>query len=583
MSKIEFSDSGDFVRVAMYSRVSTERQAKEGTIESQRDNILQYVKKNYPYVKNEEIIEYQDDGWSGTNLERPGIDDIFLSLDQDQWDVLIVDDPDRVAREPFLQLNFMEEVERHGKRVEFCSTAAPDQNDPESMLLFDMRAILSKYERVRINMRFRIGKLRKARQKHVMLSEAPYGYKLIKRVENETTGQVTQGYIEINPIEAKIIKDIFYWYSVEKITMRKITERLKEQGAKPRKNKNGDWNTSTIGNILRNSTYIGIAWYRRSEAVVPHKRLKKVEGRIQNRKTSRKIRSKDEWIEIPVPAILKSKEERKWFDIAQTQQAANRKLSERNKKNHYLLAGKIRCVCGAARTGEGPQNGKYLYYRCGSRQKTNSTTKRTCEAMAVNARVADKAVWDALKEVVGSREILEAQTSLYYRYKTNGANFSGRITSVENKVRKLSERTVQLKADVVDDRLSVSDYVELKKVIDSQQSELSKELHTLKVKQERMEANLVTEDELVLVQDYVAGQIKSLKFKEKRAIVEQLIDEVEAVPGYLTVTGFVGVSSSTEIQELQGANYSSNSNNNVYVKTIRGNRRTAKCRKIDAV
>ena len=59
---------------------------------------------------------------------------------------------------------------------------------------------------------------------------------------------------------------------------------------------------------------------------------------------------------IPVPAII----ERDLFDRTRAQLATNYALCQRNKKNSYLLAGKIRCVCGRTRSGEGPLRGKHL-------------------------------------------------------------------------------------------------------------------------------------------------------------------------------------------------------------------------------
>lgn len=167
--------------------------------------------------------------------------------------------------------------------------------------------------------------------------------------------------------EAKIVKLIFTWLADEGMTLRKIARRLFELKVKPRKNKEGKWNTSTLGSLVRNETYIGLARYQTTQAIEPKKRTKVVTGPIKNRKTSRTMRPKEEWFEIPVPAILDTEAERELFVRAQAQLLKNAAISPRVRKNDYLVGGVIRCSCGSARTGEGPQGGRYLYYRCGSR------------------------------------------------------------------------------------------------------------------------------------------------------------------------------------------------------------------------
>jgi site-specific DNA recombinase len=108
--------------------------------------------------------------------------------------------------------------------------------------------------------------------------------------------------------------------------------------------------------------YIGQARWGSSYAVVPIQPLKHDRYR-KTKKSSRRMRPEEEWHLVPVPDIIN----KELFKRAQTQLATHTALSQRNKKNEYLLAGKIRCVSGRTRAGEGPLRGKHLYYRCSDR------------------------------------------------------------------------------------------------------------------------------------------------------------------------------------------------------------------------
>jgi site-specific DNA recombinase len=570
----------EIVRASSYTRTSTGRQEKEGTIESQKEQVYDYVRKNYPYIKEDDIIMFKDEGWTGSNIERPGMEELLESLKDDTWDVLVVPDPDRLARDPYLQLFILEEVEKAGKEIKFCSVDSPDSNDAEQLIMFEFRGMMSKYEKVRINSRFRAGKMRKAK-KHIMLSVAPYGYDLIKRFTDPVTGVVTETHIVVNDKEASIIKLIFDWYIYDNYSMREICHKLKSIGAKPRKNKSGDWNTSTIGNILKNETYIGNAYYRRTEAIEPEKPIRKFKDvRRNDKKTSRKMRPEEQWMKVSVPSII----EPELFDLAQEQRKKNAKMSARNKKNNYLLAGKIYCTCGAARTGEGPQKGRYLYYRCGGRHNNQTTGCRKCELTGVDARIADGAVWDILLTLLTERAFLRNQLKMFYKNKNGGEKYELVIKEAEEKLAAIEKRIVELKQFVLEDKLPVSQYIELQSEAEKQSMQYKKEKAEAVKKIKTDSKNLITEGEFELVLDESFTQLNNLNFKGKRAIVEQLIDEVVGEPGKLTVTGYIGVSSSSETQELEGSNYSSNSSeNHVKHKTIGGNCWAAERREIDAL
>ncbi len=60
------------MKIALYARVSSETQTREGTIDSQIEALRDYAKANNLTI----AFECLDDGYSGTTLDRPGLDQV---------------------------------------------------------------------------------------------------------------------------------------------------------------------------------------------------------------------------------------------------------------------------------------------------------------------------------------------------------------------------------------------------------------------------------------------------------------------------------------------------------------------------
>ncbi|RJR29225.1 recombinase family protein [Candidatus Microgenomates bacterium] len=377
--------------VAMYARVSTQRQENEETIETQIMAINDFVTKNGHTI----VKEYRDDGWSGTLLARPSLDELRLDARKKIWEAVVIYDPDRLARKYSYQELVTDELNELGIQVLYVTT--PPIKDDGDRLLYGVKGLFAEYERAKIAERFRLGKLRKARDGNVVTSQAPYGYDYILKQGDK------QGFYKINTQEAEVVKMIFRWVANERITIRTIVKRLKKMGIKPRKSEREVWNTSTLSTLLRRKDYIGTTYYNRSYAIVPEHPLKDIKYK-RIKKTSRRFKPKEDWISISAPAIL----DVSLYQKVQKQLKENYELTARNVKNKYLLSGKIYCSCGRRRTGEGPQKGKHLYYRCTDRVYMHPLPRK-CHEKGINARMADKLVWDGISNYMTSPNVLKAQ------------------------------------------------------------------------------------------------------------------------------------------------------------------------------
>jgi len=511
--------------VAIYARVSTERQENEQTVQNQLMVLREYIKKNGYTIAS----EYVDEGWSGDILARPELDRLRVDAKNKIWEAVLVYDPDRIARRYSYQELIMDELRELNIEIIFITTAAPKNS--EEKILHGVRGLFAEYERAKIAERFRLGKLRKVREGHILTSKSPFGYTYVPRKDKE------HGYYEINNQEAEIIKMMFSWVADDGMTVRGIIKKLRELNIRPRESKRGVWSTSTLSRLLRNKTYIGEAHYGASYAVVPEKPLKHQTYK-KVKKTSRRLRPEEEWIMIPVPAII----DKELFEKVGRQLKANYALCSRNVKNKYLLAGKIYCNCGRRRAGEGPMHGKHLYYRCTDRIY-NYPLPRTCLEKGMNARIADQVVWDKVKGLMGSPDLIMRQAKGWFnRRQARTEQAVMPISNLKkelNKLKKEEDRYVKAYGAGI---ITIDQLKEHSGGLKSQISSIKGQILSLEQEKKQDEViGLPTEKELEAFCQKARDMLNYLSFEAKQKIIREIIERVTGNKEEVTVEGYLPV------------------------------------------
>src|SRR5665811_1235151 len=125
---------GSAMKVALYARVSTQRQAERGTIGSQ----LQVLRDRVTASGDELVGEYVDDGHSGARLDRPGLDALRDAAEAGVFAAVWCLTPDRLARSYAYQMLILDELSRVGCAVRFTDAPAID-DDPQARLLTQMQ------------------------------------------------------------------------------------------------------------------------------------------------------------------------------------------------------------------------------------------------------------------------------------------------------------------------------------------------------------------------------------------------------------------------------------------------------------
>jgi len=193
---------------ALYARVSSARQQHQDTIASQVAALLDYAQTHDYHVSPQRI--YQDEGYSGASLDRPALDRLRDAVATGEVEVVLILSPDRLARQFAYQYLVTEEFERAGCQVIFLSHGLAAT--PTERMLQEMTGVFAEYERAQITERCRRGRLFRARQGGVLMTEAPYGYTYIPKTDSCSSNLV------INEAEAEVVRQIFHWLIDEQLS-----------------------------------------------------------------------------------------------------------------------------------------------------------------------------------------------------------------------------------------------------------------------------------------------------------------------------------------------------------------------------
>lgn len=378
------------LKAAIYARVSSEEQREGQTIDSQIAELERFIRERGWIPAG----VYRDEGWSGALLSRPALDRLRDDAARHQFDLVLLNDVDRLARDVSHLGIVKRDLERRGVRVVFRKL--PADESPTYNLMVNVLGSFAEFEREMITDRTRRGRRHKVEVRQQFLGAIPaYGYRYLRK--DRATGQ--EGHLTICSSEAALVRQMYEWVDQEALSAHGVVTRLNQLQMRPRKG--GCWAKSSVLRILRNETYAGVWYYNKHYGSEPLKRGLRDRYR-RSLKSSCRLRSRAEWLAVTLPPELQIVPRDLWERVQQ-QLTRNTAFSPRNTKHFYLLKGLIRCGgCGAAYVGD-PCHGKY-YYRCIKRCRRLPTVRESC---------LDQAVWDSISEAMLKPELILQQVGKF--------------------------------------------------------------------------------------------------------------------------------------------------------------------------
>ena len=511
---------------ALYARVSSDRQKESGTIASQTAALRQFAQARGYSVPPEWVFE--DDGFSGARLDRPGLEAVRDLAAEGRIEAVLVLSPDRLSRKYAYQVLLLEEFARCGVACQFVQS--PPAETPQERLLVQVQGMLAEYERAQIAERSRRGKRHKARNgSPSVLSGAPYGYRYVKRSEG------AEARYEVLAAEAEVVRQVFDSYTREHCSMGAIARNLSEQGIPTRTGK-ARWERSVIWAILRNPAYRGRACYGKTGTGSRQRvtRPLRQPGKFASRQVGGLERPREEWIEIPVPALVSEEQ----FEQAQQQLEANQRHARRRTKEATLLQGMLVCRrCGYAyyRCSTRTTKRKLYYYRCLGSDGWRYEDGVRCASRPVRQDRLDAVVWRELVRLLEDPALLAAELERRLAAGRETDPQRRRQAELHGERERLERAGARLVTAYQEELISLDELRGRMPAMRSRMRVLEAELDAIETAAAERERYLRIAETLESFRDRLRAGSESLDVIERQKVLRSLVKEVLVDDGEITI------------------------------------------------
>jgi site-specific DNA recombinase len=374
------------VRVATYTRISTDEERQPNSLEAQRVRLEAFVDSQPAWG----IERRYKDQFTGTVIDRPELTRLLRDAKRGRVDVLLVYRVDRLARSIRGLAQVIDELDQAG--VIFRSATEPfDTGTPAGRMMVQMLGVFAEFERALIVERITAGLERKAARGGWCGGQRPFG---LDRIAG-------QDFLSRNGTEAPLVPVIFDHYVNRQIGSSALATWLNENGYRTKTGRL--WTSASVITVLRNRVYLGEIYYRGNWYPAPHEPL--------------------------IPTEL--------FDRAQTilSDRGEDRSQRRSNPTEYLLSGRVRCGrCGKPYIGTAShgRNGRYTYYTCFTRMRYGT---KHCDNDRLPAEQLERAVSRRLRTVLDDHDLIDqAINHAYERLTTRDDEQQSELDAVQRKL-----------------------------------------------------------------------------------------------------------------------------------------------------
>ena len=469
---------GDQVRVAFYTRISTDEDHQKYSLDAQKDRLEAYCTAQWG--DEWRLHKIYRDTESGTHMNRPGLEEMLYDAESGTFDTLLVFRVDRLSRKVRELALMVDELTKH--EVVLKSITEPfDTANAAGKMMLQMLGVFAEFEHATIVERTKVGMEKKAKSGRFVGGYVPYGYTL-----DPEKGLV------VHDEEALIVRKMFKMYALGKEGASAICKRLNEAG---HRNRNGKkWGRRVVLYMLRNPVYVGKIRWREvlyegtHDPLVSDVLFEKADAVLQERHEESKGRQ--------------------WHN-----------------GDERLLTGIMRCArCGSHMFGGGGyKNGVHVpYYVCSKRFNDHD-----CEQDYVRAELLESAVTEDIKtmfrdEQFMARVLAEANRQL-------GAE----KPNLEKEISKVDAEIAKTRAAI--DRYfaafeagSLAPEICNEKVMDlrARQEELESEMRDLEARRERLELPAIDREMLARLIDDFERVLAEGPNPKKKDLLRRLVKKV---------------------------------------------------------
>jgi site-specific DNA recombinase len=452
----------------------------------------------------------------------------------------------------------VEEFARNG--VETIFIKAPKSDSPEDQLLLQFQGMIAEYERAQILERSRRGKRYRARQGQVsVLSGAPYGYCYIRKTDDAAA------YYQVVEEEAEVVRLVYHQYTVEHLSIGAITRLLNKQGVPTRK-RISRWERSTVWAMLRNPAYKGTACFGKTE-IKPRQRVTRplrMRGGVVSRNSAHHERPRDEWIEVPVPAIVTEET----FALAAELLTSNKVHAPRRTIEPSISQGMVscsKCGYGLYRTSTRSSAQNIHYYRCLGSDAWRYLNGAVCNNRPVRQDLLDKIVWDEIVRLLEDPRLIDEELKRRLEIAQKASPTQRRQESLQRDLARTRKSMDRLMTAYQEDLLSLDELRSRMPELRQREQAMHAELTSIAAQTQERAAHLRLAETLSAFLCRLRASANTLDVVERQRIVRLLVKEIlvgddaiiirHSIPVTTSPAGDTGPSQSSNSGKRNGAGY----------------------------
>ena len=411
----------DCMNIVAYCRVSTEKEDQLNSLEAQKKFFTEYAMRTGDTL----VKLYADEGISGTKIKkRKEFQQMLVDAETGLFEMVVVKDISRFARNTVDLLQSVRKLKALGIETQFLTANMTSMGNSEFVLT--IFGALAQEESANTSKRIKFGKKVNAEKGRV--PNIVYGY-------DKTIGDYFN--LTINEKEAKVVRQIYKWYTEDGYGAAKIANMLNEKGIKTKRNCN--WSQNATCRILTNEIYTGKIINGKEE----------VSDFLTGQRKSKK---EDEWLVTERPEIRIIDDD--IFDKAQKilksrHNAFN--VKHERQSNKHLFSTLIKCKdCGWSfrRTVRTYKN-SYVRWVCSGH---NGRGANSCpNAITVDEEELIEVLQDYFKNILGQKKkvikhvVKEFQR--VYKAKDENVEYEKELNSQLAKLRKAREKYMDMYTD----------------------------------------------------------------------------------------------------------------------------------------
>jgi site-specific DNA recombinase len=423
----------------------------------------------------------------------------------------------------------IEELARHHVAVIFIK--APHSGTPEDQLLLQFQGMIAEYERAQILERSRRGKLHRARQGEIsVLSGAPYGYRYERKSDEQAAGYT------VIDAEAQVVRQIYELYTVTGLSIGAVTRRLNEL-AIPTKKGAARWERSTVWAILRNPAYGGMACFGKTQQAVRERtnnRTLRQRGGLPARNSANHELPPDQWIQIPVPALL----DPDTFALAQERLENNKKHASRRTIEPSILQGLVHCrECGYAlyRTSTRSSARKISYYRCQGTDAWRYDGHAKCEQRSIRLDLLGHIVWSEIVRLLEDPALIQTELNRRLDTARNSSPTKRQQDNVTQDLAQVQKRMDRLLTAYQEDLFSLNELRRRMPAMRQREQRLQDELRSLSAQLVDQAAYLRLAETLTAFLERLRSHAETLEVQDRQRITRLLVKEVVVDDDSITI------------------------------------------------